>query len=119
MKEIERDIHTIDAEGKTPGRLATEIACLLMGKQKPNFLSHVDAGDYVQVVHAAKMRLTGKKMEQKVYHHHTTYASGLRTIGLKALWSKDPSQVLRRAVSRMLQKNKHRSERMKRLIVKN
>ena len=119
MKEIERDIHTIDAKDKAPGRLATEIAKLLIGKHKPTFESHIDAGDHVQITNASKMRLTGKKIDQKMYYRHTTYASGLKITSLKSLWSKDPADVLRRAVSRMLPKNKHRNERMKRLVVKN
>ncbi len=119
MKDIERDIHTIDAQGKTPGRLATSIARILIGKNKVTYTPHLDAGDHVQVVNAAKMRLTGKKIEQKVYYRHTTRAQGLRVTNLKSLWTQDPSEVLRRAVSRMLPKNKHRSERMKRLVVKN
>lgn len=119
MNEIQRNIHTIDAQDQAPGRLATEIAKLLIGKHKPSFVSHIDAGDHVQIMNAAKMRLTGKKLEQKNYFRHTTYAKGLRITSLKSLWSQDPSEVLRRAVSRMLPKNKHRTERMKRLVVKN
>ncbi len=119
MKEIQRDIQTIDADGKTPGRLASHIAKILIGKNKPTYEPHIDSGDHIQVLNASKMRLTGNKMDQKVYYHHTTRAHGLRVISLKALWSKDPSDVLRRAVSRMLPKNKLRTERMKRLVVKN
>ena len=119
MKEISRDIHTIDAEGKVPGRLASQIAKILIGKNKPTYEPRIDSGDHIQVVNASKMRLTGKKIDQKVYYHHTTYAHGLRMLSLKTLWSKDPSDVLRRAVSRMLPKNKLRTGRMKRLVVKN
>lgn len=119
MKEEQRDIRTIDAEGQILGRLASQIATILIGKDKPAFESNQDIGDHVQVINASKMNLTGKKIDQKVYWHHTTHGQGLRMIGLKALWSRDPSDVLRRAVSRMLPKNKHRTERMKRLIVKN
>lgn len=119
MKDIQRDIHTIDAEGKTPGRLATEIARILIGKNKASYEPHIDAGDHVQVVNASKMRLTGNKIDQKQYYRHTEYGSGLRVTSLKSLWSKDPSDVLRRAVSRMLPKNKLRTERMKRFVVKN
>lgn len=119
MKEISRGIHTIDATGKAPGRLATEVAGLLMGKQKVDFVPNVDQGDHVQIIHAAKMKFSGKKMEQKVYQHHTAYAHGLRTIPLKRVWDADPADVLKRAVSRMLPKNSHRNERLKRLTVKN
>lgn len=119
MKTIERDIHTVDASGKAPGRLATEIARVLIGKNKADWSAHLDSGDHVQVVNASKMKLTGKKIEQKKYYHHTEFAQGLRVIGLKEIWSKDPSEVLKRAVSRMLPKNKLRNERMKRLVIKN
>ncbi len=119
MKELERDIQTIDAEGKSPGRLATHIAKILIGKHKPTYMPNIDSGDHVQVVNAAKMKITGKKIEQKVYHHHTTFASGLRTVSMKALMSSRPAEVLERAVSRMLPKNKLRVERLKRLLIKN
>ncbi len=119
MKELSRDIHTIDADGKVPGRLASQIAKILIGKNKPTYEPHIDSGDYIQVLNASKMRLTGNKIDQKVYYHHTTRASGLKTVSMKTLWSKDPSDILRRAVSRMLPKNKLRTERMKRLVVKN
>ncbi|MBM5789488.1 50S ribosomal protein L13 [Candidatus Parcubacteria bacterium] len=119
MKTIDRDIHTIDATGKTPGRLATAIARLLIGKHRPSYAPNVDGGDHVQITNAAKMRLTGKKLEQKVYYRHTEYANGLKTQTMRSVWTKDPADVLRRAVSRMLPKNKLRAERMKRLVVKN
>lgn len=119
MKEIMRDIQTIDAEGYAPGRLASRIAKILIGKNKPSYTPNIDSGDHVQVLNASKMRLTGKKIDQKVYYRHTTYGQGLRVTPLKAIWSKDPSDVLRRAVSRMLPKNKLRTPRMKRLTVKN
>ena len=117
--DIDRDIHTLDAEGQTPGRLATQIISLLMGKNKASYTPNIDSGDHVQVVNASKIRFTGKKVEQKVYYHHTTYGHGLRMVGLKQLLSTDPGDVIRRAVSRMLPKNKLRNERMKRLVVKN
>lgn len=117
--EIHRDLHTIDADGQTPGRLASKIAMILIGKNKATYAPNQDAGDHVQILNAGKMRFTGNKMNQKVYYHHTTHGQGLRTVGLKALWAKDPSNVLTRAVSRMLPKNKLRTERLKRLLVKN
>lgn len=116
---MSREIHTIDAEGKAPGRIATEVAGLLIGKHKASFAPHIDDGDHVQVINAAKMNVTGKKLEQKTYYHHTGYAKGLREKKMKTLWAEDPGEVLRRAVSRMLPKNKHRNERMKRLVVTN
>ena len=119
MNCMSHEIHTIDATGKAPGRLATEVTRILIGKHKTSFTPHIDDGDYVQVVNAGKMVITGKKMTQKVYSHHTTYAAGLRQKKLSTVWAKDPGDVLRRAVSRMLPKNKHRSERLKRLAVTN
>ena len=116
---MSHEIQTIDAAGKAPGRLATEVTQFLIGKHKVSFTSHIDDGDRVQVVNAAKMVLTGKKLDQKSYYRHTTYAAGLRETKLSTLWAKDPADVLRRAVSRMLPKNKHRNERLKRLIVTN
>ncbi|MBI4435419.1 50S ribosomal protein L13 [Candidatus Uhrbacteria bacterium] len=116
---MSHEIHTIDATGKAPGRLATEVTRILIGKNKTSFTPHIDDGDHVQVVNAAKMVLTGKKLTQKVYSHHTTYAAGLRQKKLSTVWAEDPGDVLRRAVSRMLPKNKHRSARLKRLVVTN
>lgn len=118
-KEEFRDIQTIDAEGKTLGRLATHVVKILIGKNKATYEPQKDTGDHVQVLNASKIIISGKKIDQKVYYHHTTHGQGLRTVGMKALWTKDPSEVFRRAVSRMLPKNKFRNERMKRLIVKN
>src|SRR3990167_6336162 len=111
---MSHEIHTIDATGKAPGRLATEVSQILIGKHKISFTPHRDDGDHVQVVNAGKMVLTGKKLTQKVYSHHTTYAAGLRQKKLSTIWAEDPGDVLRRAVSRMLPKNKHRTERLKR-----
>ncbi|MBI5370248.1 50S ribosomal protein L13 [Candidatus Uhrbacteria bacterium] len=119
MKSVQPDIQTIDAMGQTPGRLASRIVTVLMGKNRAGYEPHIDSSNHVQVINASKMRITGRKIEQKNYYHHTTRGSGLRVTSLKSLWMKDPSDVLRRAVSRMLPKNKLRTERMKRLVVKN
>lgn len=116
---MSHEIHTIDASGKAPGRLATEVTHLLIGKHKTSFTPRIDDGDHVQVINVAKMVLTGKKIDQKSYYRHTTYAAGLRETKLSTVWAKDPADVLRRAVSRMLPKNKQRTERMKRLVVSN
>ncbi|TAL50147.1 50S ribosomal protein L13 [Patescibacteria group bacterium] len=116
---MSHEIHTIDAAGKAPGRLATEVTRILIGKHKASWTPHIDDGDHVQVVNASKMVLTGKKLNQKVYHHHTTYAAGLRQKKMSTVWAEDPGDVLRRAVSRMLPKNKQRNERLKRLVVNN
>jgi len=119
MKTTQREIHTIDANGKAPGRLATQVARILIGKHKVSYTPHLDEGDHVQVINAGKMVFTGKKMDQKVYTHHTTYAAGLRQKKLSTVWAQDPGDTLRRAVSRMLPKNKHRASRLKRLVVSN
>jgi large subunit ribosomal protein L13 len=119
MKTLERDIHTIDAEGQVPGRIATAVVRLLIGKHKPSFAPNVDGGDHVQVTNATKMKIGPKKATQKIYYRHTTFASGLKMRSLKQLMETDPSKVIKEAVSRMLPKNKHRSARLKRLIVKN
>ncbi len=120
MSKIDRKRTEIDATGKVVGRLASEIATLLIGKHRPDYTPNFDQGDFVEVVNAAKMKLTGKnKLEQKKYYHHTRYTNGLKTEQLKAIWAKDPGEVLRRSVSRMLPKNKLRNERMKRLTIKN
>jgi len=116
---IQRNIHTIDASGKTPGRLSTQIATLLIGKNKPSYQPNIDAGDKVKVVHASEMKFTGKKLDQKKYYHHTHYAGGLREKLMRHVFEKDASEVLRRSVSRMLPKNKLRNERMKRLDISN
>ena len=117
MANIERKTYTVDAAGKILGRLATDIAMHLMGKTNVNFQSHIDAGDFVVVTNVAGIKVTGKKMEQKVYHHHTHYPGGLVTKQLADVWAKDPADVLRRAVSRMLPKTKHRTARLLRLSI--
>lgn len=119
MADKKRTIQSFDAAGKTPGRLATKIAMVLMGKDKAGFMPNMDAGDAVEVSNASKMKITGKKMEQKTYYAHTGGPRGLSSTLLKTVWAKDPSDVLRRAVDRMLPKNRHRSERMKRLKISN
>ncbi len=118
MAQIQRQKISIDATGKAPGRLATEIARLLIGKHKASFAPNVDAGDTVEVVNAGAMELTGKKMEQRVYYAHTGHPRGLSETSIKSVWLKDAADVLRRAVSRMLPKNSHRDPRMKRLTFK-
>jgi len=111
--------HTIDASGKVLGRLASEIAPLLMGKKNADFTPNIDTKDVVEVKNAARMILTGNKLEQKEYYHHSMYPNGLKTLQLKTLWKKDPADALRRSVSRMLPKNRMRDLRLKRLIITN
>jgi len=118
METIKRTTHRIDATDQAPGRLASEIAFLLQGKNKPSFQPHVDMGDTVVVENVDKLKYTGKKLEQKVYYRHTNYPGGLKTTPLKKVAEENPAQVLEHAVKRMLPDNKLRKNRMKRLIIK-
>ncbi len=107
----------VDARDKILGRLATRIATTLMGKSKPTYTPHVDAGDFVVVLNADKVRLTGKKAENKVYYHHTFYPDGLKEIPFKMMRKRHPERVLFLAVKNMLPKNKLRARRLKRLKI--
>jgi len=104
-EEINREWFLIDAEGKTLGRMASEIALRLRGKHKPEFTPHVDTGDYIVVVNAEKVAVTGNKLNDKMYHHHTGYVGNLKSINLKDLLAKHPERVLEKAVKGMLPKN--------------
>ena len=115
---IERTHHKIDATGQAPGRLAAQIAMILRGKNKPTFTPHIDAGDFVEVSNADKLKFTGRKLVQKDYYHHTQYPGGLKTTAMKKVFEKDPGDVIRRAVYGMLPKNKLRDDMMKRLTIK-
>ncbi len=115
---INRANHELDATGQAPGRLATQIAMILRGKNKPDFAPHIDGGDFVYVLNADKLKFTGKKLEQKDYFHHTQYPGGLKRTPMKHVFVKDPGEVIRRAVYGMLPKNKLRDGMMKRLIIK-
>ena len=114
---MKRDTHTIDATGKVLGRLATEIATLLRGKHKPNFLPYKDMGDFVIVRNIEKLKITGRKMEQKKYFTHSEYLGGWKEIPLKILFKKDPVKVFKKAVFGMLPKNRLRAKTIKRLKV--
>ena len=102
---IERKWLLIDAEGKTLGRLATEVARLLRGKHKPTFTPFLDTGDYVIVINASKMVFTGNKLDQKKYRHHTGYPGGLKEVDYRTLMAKNPEKALELAVKGMLPKN--------------
>jgi large subunit ribosomal protein L13 len=104
--EVEKKWWLVNAEGKILGRLATEVAVLLRGKNKPQFASFVDTGDFVVVVNAEKINVTGKKLDQKKYYSHSQYPGGLRTETLKELLEKKPEEVIRKAVWGMIPKNK-------------
>ena len=102
--KIERKWYVVDAEGCTLGRLASEIAKVLRGKNKPDFTPHVDTGDYVVVVNAEKVKVTGKKLQQKIYYNHSEYVGGMRETTLAEMMDKKPEQVIELAVKGMLPK---------------
>lgn len=104
--EVERKWWLVDAEGKVLGRLATRVAVLLRGKNKPQFAAFVDSGDFVVIINAEKVSVTGKKQDQKKYYSHSGYPGGLRTETLKELLEKKPEEAIRRAVWGMIPKNK-------------
>ena len=104
--EIERKWWLINAEGKILGRLATEISILLRGKKKPEFVNFMDSGDFVVVINAEKVNVTGRKIEQKKYYSHSGYPGGLKEKTLKELFEKKPEEVIRKAVWGMIPKNK-------------
>lgn len=110
-----RQLHKIDAEGKILGRLASQIAVLLRGKNKPDFEPHIDAGDIVQVVNFDKIKVSGKKLMQKKYFHYSGYPGGIKQVGLQKMLEDNPQQVLKKAVYNMLPKNKLRDNMIKRL----
>lgn len=112
-----RKTHIIDATNKVLGRLATQIAILLRGKHKPDFVPNKDMGDFIVVKNIEKIKITGKKMEQKKYFHHSGYLGGLKEIPLKKLFEKEPREVFKKAVFGMLPKNKLRAVQIKRLKI--
>ncbi len=118
MKNIVRKTHQIDASGQVVGRLATRIATLLRGKHKPEFAPHLDLGDIVEVTNAKDMTFTGRKLEQKQYHHFSGYIGGLKSRKLSEVQASRPGEVLRRAVRDMLPGTKLRPAMLKRLIIK-
>lgn len=115
--EVTRKWYLVDASEVTLGRLSTAIATLLLGKRKPEFTPHVDGGDYVVVVNAAKLKVTGGKETKKIYYTHSDYPSGLKSASLAEKLNKDPASVITLAVKRMLPDNKLRDGRLKRLKV--
>jgi len=114
-KTLQRETHIIDAQGKSLGRLASEIAVLLQGKHKPEYAPYKDIGDFVVVKNFDKVRFTGKKLKDKKYYRHSGYLGGLKVQRLEELLEKDPYKVLRNAVMGMLPKNKLRKKMIKRL----
>ncbi len=102
---VQRDWYIVDAENKTLGRLSTEIARRLRGKHKPEYTPHVDTGDYIIVINAEKVHVTGNKRTDKIYHHHTGYPGGLKSISFEKLIERAPERVIETAVKGMLPKN--------------
>ncbi len=115
--EIRRERHVIDARDKILGKLATEVAWLLMGKHKPIFSRNLDVGDFVVVINAAKVRVTGKKAEQKFYYRHSGYPGGLKSISYEKLMETNPTRVVEHAVKGMLPHNRLGASMMKKLTV--
>ena len=115
--EVTREWHLVDAKDQILGRLATEIAQKLIGKHKPTLSPHIDAGDYVVVINATDIAVTGKKQDQKVYYSHSGFPGGLKTKTLSELQERFPERVIEKAVYNMLPKNRLRQHRMTRLKV--
>jgi large subunit ribosomal protein L13 len=115
--DIDRNWYLVDAQNKTLGRLSTEIASRLRGKHKPIYTPHVDTGDYIVVVNASKIRVTGKKMTDKVYYKHTGYIGNLKSENLETMLEKYPEKVLMKSVRGMLPKNKLGRTMIKKLRV--
>ncbi len=115
--EIEREWHLIDASGKVLGKLATQVAGLLMGKHKPTFCRHLDVGDFVVVINAEKVSVTGNKTKQKLYYRHSGYPGGLKSISLERMMQAHPTRVIEQAVKGMLPRNRLGAEMMKKLRV--
>jgi large subunit ribosomal protein L13 len=117
VSDIERKWHVIDASSKTLGRLATEAAVLLKGKHKPMYSPHLDVGDYVVVVNADKIEVTGKKLTDKIYYHHSNYPGGLKSISLGKMLETHPTRAVEHAVKGMLPHNRLGAAMFKKLKV--
>lgn len=116
-KEVKRNWHLFDAKGKILGRFVTEITKFLLGKHKPNYVSYLDMGDYVVVINAKEIVVSGKKEENKLYTHYSGYPGGLKTITFKELKKNRPTEIIKHAVAGMLPKNKLRKKRLARLYI--
>ena len=114
---VERKWYVVDADGATLGRLASEVAAVLRGKNKPIFTPHVDSGDYVIVINADKIAVSGKKMEQKVYYSHSLYVGGMKETTLREMMAKKPEKVIEKAVKGMLPKGPLGEQMYKKLHV--
>jgi large subunit ribosomal protein L13 len=116
-KDIKRQWHLVDAKGQILGRMSTRIADLLIGKSKSYYSTHLDCGDWVVVINAQNVRVTGKKKKQKIYYRHSGYPGGLKAFTFEQIIQKDPRKIIEHAVRGMLPKNKLRKKRMGRLKV--
>ena len=116
-EELEQKWYLVNAEGKVLGRLATELAKILKGKNKPIYTPHLDTGDFIIVVNAGKITLTGKKMKDKIYYHHTGYPGGIKEMNAEKLLAKKPTEMIRMAVKGMLPKNSLGREMLRKLKV--
>ncbi len=114
---IDRKWYVVDATGMTLGRLASEVAGVLRGKKKPIFTPHIDTGDYVIVINAEKIAVTGKKLDQKIYYHHSDYVGGMKTATLREKLNKKPEEVIEHAVKGMLPKGPLGREMYRKLFV--
>jgi large subunit ribosomal protein L13 len=114
---VGKDWFVIDANGQVLGRLATRIARMLIGKDKPTYTPFLDCGDHIVVINAERVKLTGNKMDQKMYRHHSGWPGGLKEVSIRALMQRRPEEVVREAVLGMLPKNKLRARRAKKLRV--
>jgi len=117
MSEIIRVKHKIDAAGKVPGRLASEIAILLMGKHKVSYQPYLDEGDFIEVANVAQLKFSGKKLENKIYYSHSQNPGGLKAQRLSKKFLENPSALFKKMVYQMLPKNKLRKDMIKRLII--
>jgi large subunit ribosomal protein L13 len=115
--EVPRRWFVVDAQGKVLGRLASRIAMMLRGKNKPEFTPHADTGDFVVVVNADQVKLTGKKLDQKIYYRHSGYTGGLKETSARQMMKKKPEEVLRHAVRGMLPKNSLGRHQLKKLKI--
>ncbi len=116
-QEVERKWHVIDAEDKTLGRLASEIARILRGKNKPQYTPHIDTGDFVVVVNADRVKVSGRKADQKLYRHHTGYPGGLREVSYERMMDRKPTEILRKAVWGMIPKTRLGRRQFKKLKI--
>jgi large subunit ribosomal protein L13 len=113
----QRDWYVVDAEGQTLGRLATQIADTLRGKRKPEYTPHIDTGDFIVVVNAEKIRVTGKKLEQKTYWRHSGYPGGIKSRSLAEMLDRKPEEVIRKAVKGMLPRNRLARQQLNKLKI--